>query len=555
MCSIFAVLDLKTDPMKLQKKAIELSGLMRHRGPDCFGLYASDHAILAHERLSIVDIKNGAQPLYNAAHTQALAVNGEIYNHQELRRLLKNSYKFQTSSDCEVILALYAQKGSDFLNDLNGMFAFIIYDADKQRYLIGRDHLGIIPLYMGYDEHSNFYLASEMKALIPICCTIKEFPPGSYMSSEEGKIHRYYYRNWFKFENIKYNISYPHQVKNALEDAVRNHLMSEVPYGVLLSGGLDSSIIAAITKKFMTSHAGYDQNTAILQSQLHSFAVGLEDSPDLKAAHVVAKHLGIIHHEINFTIEEGLDAIRDVIYHIETYDVTTIRASVPMYLMARRIKDMGIKMVLSGEGADEVFGGYLYFHKAPNSQEFHEETVRKLLSLHKYDCVRANKSMSAWGLEARVPFLDKKFLDVAMSLNPKDKMCGNGKIEKYIMRKCFSSYLPHSIAWRQKEQFSDGVGYTWIDILKNTASQQISNKMLSNAHEIFPYNTPLSKEGYLYRKIFAEMFPVPGAAECVPIGRSVACSSGRAAEWDESFRTIDDPSGRSVSTHQHAYKT
>ncbi|WP_426762416.1 asparagine synthase B [Hafnia paralvei] len=554
MCSIFGVLDLKTDPVELRKKALELSRLMRHRGPDWSGVYASDNAILAHERLSIVDVNNGAQPLYNAAHTHVLAVNGEIYNHQALRQRFEGRYEFQTASDCEVILTLYEEKGAAFLDELQGMFAFILYDADKNSYLIGRDHLGIIPLYMGYDEHGNFYVASEMKALVPVCRTIKEFPAGSYMSSDDGEIHSYYQRDWFEFDNVKDNVTDAAQLKEALEDSVKSHLMSDVPYGVLLSGGLDSSVISAITKKFAARRVEDDERSEAWWPQLHSFAVGLEGSPDLKAAQEVANHLGTVHHEIHFTVQEGLDAIRDVIYHIETYDVTTIRASTPMYLMARKIKAMGIKMVLSGEGADEVFGGYLYFHKAPNAKEFHEETVRKLLALHMYDCARANKAMSAWGVEARVPFLDKKFLDVAMRLNPKDKMCGNGKMEKYILRECFESYLPASVAWRQKEQFSDGVGYSWIDTLKETANQQISDQMLANAHFRFPYNTPNSKEGYLYREIFEELFPVPSAAECVPGGPSVACSSAKAIEWDESFKKMDDPSGRAVGVHQSAYQ-
>lgn len=554
MCSIFGVLDLKTDPVELRKKALELSRLMRHRGPDWSGIYASDNAILAHERLSIVDVNNGAQPLYNAAHTHILAVNGEIYNHQALRQRFEGRYEFQTASDCEVILALYEEQGSAFLDELQGMFAFVLYDAEKNSYLIGRDHLGIIPLYLGYDEHGNFYVASEMKALVPVCRTIKEFPAGSYMSSDDGEIHSYYQRDWFEFDNVKDNHTDAAQLKEALEESVKSHLMSDVPYGVLLSGGLDSSVISAITKKFAARRVEDGERSEAWWPQLHSFAVGLEGSPDLKAAQEVANHLGTVHHEIHFTVQEGLDAIRDVIYHIETYDVTTIRASTPMYLMARKIKAMGIKMVLSGEGADEVFGGYLYFHKAPNAKEFHEETVRKLLALHMYDCARANKAMSAWGVEARVPFLDKKFLDVAMRLNPQDKMCGNGKMEKYILRECFESYLPASVAWRQKEQFSDGVGYSWIDTLKETANQQISDQMLANAHFRFPYNTPNSKEGYLYREIFEELFPVPSAAECVPGGPSVACSSAKAIEWDESFKKMDDPSGRAVGVHQSAYQ-
>ncbi|CCP06544.1 asparagine synthase B [Erwinia amylovora] len=554
MCSIFGVLDLKSDPAELRKKALELSRLMRHRGPDWSGVYADEHAILAHERLSIVDVNNGAQPLYNATHTHVLAVNGEIYNHQALRAELSDRYEFQTDSDCEVILALYQEKGVEFLDDLQGMFAFILYDSVKNTYLIGRDHIGIIPLYMGNDEHGNLFVASEMKALVPVCRSIEEFPAGSYLSSSDGEVRRYWQRDWFDYSAVEDNTTDAQALKNALEESVKSHLMSDVPYGVLLSGGLDSSIISAITKRYAAKRVEDEDKSDAWWPQLHSFAVGLEGSPDLKAAKAVAEHLGTVHHEIHFTVQEGLDAIRDVIYHIETYDVTTIRASTPMYLMSRKIKAMGIKMVLSGEGADEVFGGYLYFHKAPNAREFHEENVRKLHALHMFDCARANKAMSAWGVEARVPFLDKKFLDVAMRINPQDKMCGsNGKMEKHILRQCFASYLPESVAWRQKEQFSDGVGYSWIDTLKEMAAAQVSDQQLETARFRFPYNTPTSKEAYLYRAIFAELFPLPSAAECVPGGPSVACSSAKAIEWDEAFKNMDDPSGRAVGVHQSAY--
>ena len=553
MCSIFGALDLKSDPTELRKTALEMSRLMRHRGPDWSGVFASDKAILAHERLSIVDVNTGAQPLYNAAHTHVLAVNGEIYNHQALRQELGDRYAFQTGSDCEVILALYQEKGPAFLDDLRGMFAFILYDTEKDAYLIGRDHMGIIPLYMGFDENGTLFVASEMKALVPICRSIKEFPPGSYLWSQDGEIREYYSRDWFSYDSVKDNVTDKAALRDALEESVKSHLMSDVPYGVLLSGGLDSSIISAITKKYAARRVEDQARTEAWWPQLHSFAVGLEGSPDLRAAKEVATHLGTVHHEIHFTVQEGLDAIRDVIYHIETYDVTTIRASTPMYLMSRKIKAMGIKMVLSGEGADEVFGGYLYFHKAPNAKEFHEELVRKLQALHMYDCARANKAMSAWGVEARVPFLDKNFLDVAMRINPQDKMCGHGKIEKHVLRECFASYLPQSIAWRQKEQFSDGVGYSWIDTLKEVAAAQITDRQLANAHFRFPYNTPTSKEAYFYREIFEELFPLPSAAECVPGGPSVACSSAKAIEWDESFKNMDDPSGRAVGVHQSAY--
>lgn len=555
MCSILGILDLKSDPQKLREKAIELSSLMRHRGPDWSGIFSCENAILAHERLSIVDINTGSQPLYNKDKTLILAVNGEIYNHQTIREQYKNKYEFQTGSDCEVILALYQEKGVHALDELEGMFAFILYDLTKNSYLIGRDHLGIIPLYTGYDEFGNFFVASEMKALMPICKTVSIFPPGSYLSSQDKEIKSYYHRDWMNYDSVKNNDSNIHELKNALEESVKSHLMSDVPYGVLLSGGLDSSIISAITQKYASRRIEDNEKTEAWWPQLHSFAVGLKDSPDLKNAQLVADHLGTIHHEINFTIQEGIDAIKNVIYAIETYDVTTIRASTPMYLMARKIKAMGIKMVLSGEGSDEIFGGYLYFHKAPNAQEFHEETVRKLSELHRYDCARANKAMSAWGVEARVPFLDKKFIDVAMRLNPKDKMCGsNGKMEKQILREAFENYLPSSIIWRQKEQFSDGVGYSWIDTLKTVANDKISDQLLENAKFRFPYNTPTTKEAYLYREIFEELFPIPAAAELIPSGPSVACSTAKAIEWDESFKNLNDPSGRAaVGVHNQAY--
>lgn len=555
MCSILGILDIKSDPTQLRTKALELSSLMRHRGPDWSGIFASDKAILAHERLSIVDVNTGSQPLYNKDKTLVLAVNGEIYNHQEIRNRYKDRYEFQTGSDCEVILALYQEKGVDCLDELQGMFAFVLYDISKNAYFIGRDHIGIIPLYMGYDENGSLFVASEMKALVPVCKTLKEFPAGSYLSSVDGEIKQYYKRDWMDYDNVKDNVTDPNAVRVALEESVKSHLMSDVPYGVLLSGGLDSSIISAITKKYASRRVEDQEKSEAWWPQLHSFAVGLKGAPDLKAAQEVANHLGTVHHEINFTVQEGIDAIRDVIYFTETYDVTTIRASTPMYLMARKIKAMGIKMVLSGEGADEVFGGYLYFHKAPNAKEFHEETVRKLAALHMFDCARANKAMAAWGVEARVPFLDKKFLDVAMRINPKDKMCGHGKMEKHILRENFESYLPASVVWRQKEQFSDGVGYSWIDTLKEIAEQKVSDQQLANAKFRFPYNTPASKEAYMYREIFDELFPLESAAECVPGGPTVACSTAKAIEWDESFKNLNDPSGRAaVGVHHDAYK-
>jgi asparagine synthase (glutamine-hydrolysing) len=554
MCSIFAILDIKTGALALRPKALECSRLLRHRGPDWSGIYANDKAILVHERLAIVDTENGAQPLYNQDKTHVLAVNGEIYNHKTLEAKLNVDYTFQTHSDCEVILPLYQEHGVDFVDKLQGMFAFVLYNDTDNSYLIARDHMGIIPLYTGYDAEGNFYVASEMKALMPVCKTVSEFPPGHIFDSREGKLKKYYHRNWEKYSAIKDNHTSIPKLREALEESVKSHLMTDVPYGVLLSGGLDSSLISAIVQKFAARRIEENGLAEAWWPKVHSFAVGLAGSPDLVAAQKVADSIGTIHHSIHFTEQEGIDALKEVIYHLETYDVTTIRASTPMYLMARKIKAMGIKMVLSGEGADEIFGGYLYFHKAPNAQEFHQELVRKLENLHKYDCLRANKSMSAWGIEARVPFLDKNFLDIAMRINPEDKMCGNGKIEKGILRKAFEGYLPEEILWRQKEQFSDGVGYSWIDSLKAYIEAHVSDQQLASAQFKFPINTPETKEAYYYRCLFEEHFPLPSAAECVPGGKSVACSTPQALAWDESFSKMADPSGRAVQNiHNNSY--
>ncbi|MFZ5515452.1 MAG: asparagine synthase B [Candidatus Zhuqueibacterota bacterium] len=554
MCSILGILDIKTDVTEMRKKALALSKLLRHRGPDWSGMYTNDHAILAHERLAIVDIQNGAQPLLSTDGKLALAVNGEIYNHKELERNLTRPYEFTTESDCEVINALYREKGAGFLNDLNGIFAFILYDSDAGSYLIARDHIGIVPLYMGHDAHGNFYVASEMKALVPVCKSIQDFPPGHYLSSKEGALKKYYHPTWQNYEDVKSNGADKKLLRRALEDAVHRQLMSDVPYGVLLSGGLDSSIIAAIAKKYSQRRIESNDMKEAWWPQLHSFAIGLKESPDLAAAREVADYIGSVHHEFHFTIQEGLDALRDVIYHIETYDVTTIRASTPMYLLARRIKSMGVKMVLSGEGADEIFGGYLYFHKAPNAQALHEETVRKLQQLFKFDCLRANKSMASWGVEARVPFLDREFLDVAMAINPEDKLARNGRMEKQILRDAFRDYLPASISNRQKEQFSDGVGYSWINTLKDIAEKEITDQQMANAHFRFPINTPVTKEAYFYRTMFDELFPHDDAARCVPGGPSVACSTPVALEWDKELRHMIDPSGRAVkNVHKQSY--
>ncbi|MDE0568808.1 MULTISPECIES: asparagine synthase B [Shewanella] len=554
MCSIFAILDIQSDAASLRSTALEMSKLMRHRGPDWSGIHTTPRAILAHERLAIVDIEHGAQPLLSEDGQLVLAVNGEIYNHKELKAELGDKYSYQTNSDCEVILALYQEYGCDFLDKLNGIFAFVLYDKAKDCYLIGRDHMGIIPLYTGRDTSGNFYVASEMKALVPVCKTVEVFSPGHYLFSEDDAPVQYYRRDWRDYEAVAQNSASSEELREALEAAVKRQLMSDVPYGVLLSGGLDSSVISAITQTFAKRRIEDNDASDAWWPQLHSFAVGLKGAPDLAAAQKVADAIGTIHHELHFTFQEGLDAIKEVIYHLETYDVTTIRAATPMYLMARKIKAMGIKMVLSGEGADELFGGYLYFHKAPNARAFHEELVRKLDKLHLYDCLRANKAMAAWGLEARVPFLDKEFMDVAMRLNPEAKMSRDGRIEKHILREAFEHKLPAEVAWRQKEQFSDGVGYSWIDGLKEHAAAQVEDKELANARFRFPHNTPETKEAYFYRCFFEEHFPLESAALTVPGGKSVACSTPEALAWDESLSGIIDPSGRAVrSVHTASY--
>jgi len=554
MCGIVCAFDLQVDASELRPQILKMSKKVRHRGPDWSGIYCGDHAVMSHERLAIVDPISGGQPLYNEAKTLVLAVNGEIYNHEDLRGQCQD-YRFQTHSDCEVILALYEKKGVEFLDELNGIFAFALHDTVNDSYLIARDHMGIIPLYMGWDETGNFYVASELKSLEGVCNKIEVFPPGHYYSSSDGELKKWYQRDWSDFETVRNEASSISELRDALEAAVHRQLMSDVPYGVLLSGGLDSSIISAVAKKYAAHRVEEHDQEKAWWPRLHSFAVGLDGSPDLAAARKVAEHINTVHHEIFFTIQEGMDALHDVIYHLETYDVTTVRASTPMYLLARAIKAMGIKMVLSGEGADEIFGGYLYFHKAPTAEAFHEETVRKLDKLHLYDCLRANKSLAAWGIEGRVPFLDKEFMDVAMRLNPQDKMINGERMEKWILRKAFEDYLPESVAWRQKEQFSDGVGYSWIDSLKEMADQEVSDQQMAKAKFKFPINTPQSKEEYYYRSIFAEHFPSDSAAKCVPSVPSVACSTPEALAWDASFQNLNDPSGRAVkAVHEEAYK-
>lgn len=554
MCGIVCAFDLKESSEVLRPQLLEMSKKVRHRGPDWSGIYADGNAILAHERLAIVDPASGKQPLFSADGKLVLAANGEIYNHRELRKQFEGRYGFKTQSDCEVILALYQEKGTDFVDELNGIFGFAIYDSEKDEYFVARDHMGIIPLYIGWDANGTFYVASELKALEGTCTKIELFPPGHYLHSSTGEFVQWYQRDWMDYEAVKENETSIREVRVALEAAVHRQLMSDVPYGVLLSGGLDSSVTSAIAKKYSQKRIESDDTKEAWWPQLHSFSVGLEGSPDLAAARLVADHIGTVHHEIKFTIQEGLDAIRDVIHNLETYDITTIRASTPMYLMARVIKSMGIKMVLSGEGADELFGGYLYFHKAPSPKDFHEETVRKLDKLHMYDCLRANKSLAAWGIEGRVPFLDKEFMDVAMRINPKDKMINGERMEKWVVRKAFESYLPESVAWRQKEQFSDGVGYSWIDTLKALVEKEVSDTQLKNANYRFPLQTPTSKEEYYYRSIFESHFPSDAAALSVPQEPSVACSTKIALEWDEAFKNMNDPSGRAVANvHEDAY--
>ena len=554
MCGIVSIFNVKEQTHQLREKALKMSQKIRHRGPDWSGIYCGGSAILAHERLSIVDPESGGQPLYSPDKKQVLAVNGEIYNHQEIRRLYAGNYEFQTGSDCEVILALYRDKGINFLEDLSGIFAFALYDEEKDDFLIARDPIGVIPLYIGYDADGTVYVASELKALEGQCERYEPFLPGHYYWSGDPGMKRYYKRDWFSYDAVKDNQASVPAIHDALTAAVKRQLMSDVPYGVLLSGGLDSSVISAIAEKFSEHRIEDDSKTKAYWPRLHSFAVGLKGAPDLAKAKMVADHIGTVHHEINYTIQEGLDAIRDVIYFIETYDVTTVRASTPMYLLARVIKSMGIKMVLSGEGADEIFGGYLYFHKAPTAKDFHDETVRKLSKLYMYDCLRANKSLSAWGVEGRVPFLDKEFLDVAMRTSPEAKMCPGTTMEKKIVREAFADMLPTEVAWRQKEQFSDGVGYSWIDTLKAVTTAAVSDEQMAHAAERFPINPPKNKEEYYYRCIFAEHFPSDSAAKSVPSEASVACSTAIALEWDAAFKGMNDPSGRAVKgVHEQAY--
>ncbi len=554
MCGIVCAFDLKESGKNYRDKVIDMGKRVRHRGPDWSGVFANEKAVMAHERLAIVDPISGGQPLYSEDKNIVLAVNGEIYNHKELKENLANPYPFQTKSDCEVIIALYKEKGIDFLDELNGIFAIALYDIEKDTYFIARDHMGIIPLYMGWDAQGSFYVASELKALEGVCEKIELFPPGHYLTSNLKEPKKWYQRDWEDFENVKENNTKIQDIHDGLSEAVHRQLMSDVPFGVLLSGGLDSSVISALVKKFSKKRIESQNKEKAWWPEIHSFSVGLEGSPDLAAAKKVADHIGTIHHEVVFTIQEGLDAVRDVIYFLETYDITTVRASTPMYLMARIIKSLGIKMVLSGEGADELFGGYLYFHKAPSAEEFHKETVRKLHKLHQYDCLRANKALAAWGVEGRVPFLDKKFIDIAMQINPQDKMITDERIEKWAVRKAFEDYLPKEIVWRQKEQFSDGVGYSWIGTLKELVEKEVTDALMKEVATRFPINPPQNKEEYYYRTIFESHFHSETAAETVPSVPSIACSTPTALKWDKAFQNVNDPSGRAMSkVHNEGY--
>ncbi|PBS12157.1 asparagine synthase B [Lysobacteraceae bacterium NML93-0792] len=565
MCSIFGIFGLQPgdDLTALRRQALECSQRQRHRGPDWSGVYVDDRAILVHERLAIVDPAGGSQPLLSDDGALVLAVNGEIYNHQAIKRELRAPYAFQTASDCEVVNALYREHETDgsgpsaFLERLNGIFAFALWDRDSGRAIIARDPIGVVPLYWGHDREGRLRVASEMKALVDTCADVAQFPPGHWYDSATGVLTQYYKRPWRDFDAVEGVDVSLDDLREAFETAVHRQLMTDVPYGVLLSGGLDSSLVAAVAARYARHRVEDGDRSEAWWPRLHSFAIGLEGSPDLAAAAIAAESLGTVHHGFEYTFEEGLDAIPDVIRHVETFDVTTIRASTPMFLLARRIKAMGVKMVLSGEGSDEIFGGYLYFHKAPDARQFHEELVRKLDALHTYDSLRANKSMMAWGVEPRVPFLDREFLDVAMRFDAAHKMIHRGsdgyqRMEKGVLRAAFDGHLPDEILWRQKEQFSDGVGYGWIDGLKAHAEGQVSDRELAAAASRFPHNPPQTKEAYYYRSVFERLFPSQAAAATVPGGKSIACSSPAAIAWDAAFANAADPSGRAVAGVHHA---
>ncbi|KAI9346024.1 glutamine-hydrolyzing asparagine synthase [Zopfochytrium polystomum] len=589
MCGIFAVFGLggpaaasaSSTPVQqspgdaFRERAVALSKRIRHRGPDWSGVKVAGSSILCHERLAIVGVDSGAQPLTNADESVILSVNGEIYNHLTLRKSLREPHNFKTHSDCEVILYLYEENGPNFVHLLDGMFSFVLYDRKKDLYLAARDHIGITTLYQGWrSSDRSVWFASEMKSLHDECDRIIAFPPGHIYNSATKQTTRYYNPTWYshvdrgipsKADEYKPNTEQQDKemytaLRTALERAVKKRLMSEVPYGVLLSGGLDSSLIASIAmrmrmKELEESEEDDDIKSAISSvaawPRLHSFSIGLEGSPDLKAARRVADFLKTVHHEYTFTVQDGIDAISDVIWHLETYDVTTVRASTPMWLLSRKIKAMGVKMVLSGEGSDEIFAGYLYFHSAPSPQSLHHECISRIQNLHTSDCLRANKSTMAWGLEARVPFLDKAFLDVAMSQVPAchkatQQAPYHHRIEKHVLRAAFDDkddpYLPDDILWRQKEQFSDGVGYSWIDGLKDTAERCVTDEEFASRAETFPHDPPTTKEAYWYRRVFEKHFPQRACLESV-------------VRWipRRDWGCSEDPSGRAQKAHNAAY--
>ncbi|KAL2758210.1 hypothetical protein ACRALDRAFT_1061424 [Sodiomyces alcalophilus JCM 7366] len=578
MCGIFAC-HRHPDVHKFKPTALRLAKAVRHRGPDWSGNVIANNTILCHERLCIVGVESGAQPLTSPDENIILAVNGEIYNHRLIRKSLQNGYSYKTTSDCEVIIPLYTEYGLDAPKHLDGMFSFVLYDKKQDRTIAARDPIGVTTFYQGWSskQPGTVYFASELKSLHSVCDKIEAFPPGHVYDSATGDFTRYFQPTWWDPARVPNTPLDLKRVRETLETSVRKRLMAEVPYGVLLSGGLDSSLVAAIaqretlrlkkaalaangTAESMSENpdvgeglVGIDDDnqlsTVTYLPQLHSFSIGLPGAPDNKAALEVAKFLGTKHHVMTFTIEDGLNALSDVIYHLESYDVTTIRASTPMYLLSRKIKAMGIKMVLSGEGSDEAFGGYLYFHAAPDKNAFHEETVRRIKDLHLSDCLRANKATSAWGLEARVPFLDKAFLELAMNIDPQEKMITGERIEKYILRKAFDvsdepgaePYLPEKILWRQKEQFSDGVGYGWIDALKENAELHVTDEMMKNPKPEWGDDIPDTKEAYWYRVMFDEHFP-PHCASTVK-------------RWVPTWSEQTDPSGRAIAIHNEKYDT
>jgi asparagine synthase (glutamine-hydrolysing) len=557
MCGILGIFGSSLSPVDLKKKLIDSSRKIRHRGPDWSGYLVENGNGIAHERLAIIDPESGTQPLISNDGNLVVAANGEVYNYKELFVSEAKDYTPQTGSDSEVIIPLYQKFGHAFPNMLRGMFSFIIYDRRDGQFVAVRDHVGITPLYFGHAPDGSTWVGSEMKTLSAECTDIKQFPPGHLYDSRTEEFTKWWNPSWMNPETPIKNACDLTVLRESFIRAVKRRMMSDVPWGVLLSGGLDSSLVASVAQRIIKRSPDKEYQWA---PKLHSFCVGLKNSPDIKAAQQVADAIGTIHHSYTYTLEEGLNTVREVIYHLETYDVTTIRAATPMFLMSRKIKAMGIKMVLSGEGADEIFGGYLYFHKAPNAGEFQAELRDKISNLFMFDCLRANKATSAWGLEARVPFLDRDFLDVAMNIDANEKMIrkDQGRIEKHILRAAFDTpddpFLPSEILWRQKEQFSDGVGYGWIDSLRDLAEERVTDEQFKHRAHRFPHNTPVTKEAYMYRTMFEEHYPNPAAVHTVPGGPSIACSTARAIAWDASFQNRADCSGRAVAgVHDEAY--